>query len=183
MFVLTLKRCLTAICVALLLTGGAVRLVDAQTATPAPVQQTPSQPTRQQYLDALARRLGITTAQLEQAISGARQDVGLPANAAPHRGRSAYGMEAAAQAIGITPEQLHQELPGKSLAQVAQAHGKNPTDVATALKNAANQRIDQAVTAGRLTADQANQRTTQVDQHIDQLMNRVVPAAGAAAGG
>jgi hypothetical protein len=39
-------------------------------------------------------------------------------------------------------------LPGKSLAQVAQAHGKNPNDVATALKNAAQQRIDQEVTAG-----------------------------------
>jgi hypothetical protein len=54
-----------------------------------------------------------------------------------------YGV--AAQAIGITPEQLRQQLPGKSLAQVATDHGKNPADVATALKTAANARIDQAM--------------------------------------
>jgi hypothetical protein len=81
----------------------------------------------------------------------------------------------AAQAIGITPQQLRTELPGRSLAQVAQAHGKNPADVATALKNAANQRIDAEVAAGELTADQAAQRKQMVDQHIDQAMNEVVP--------
>ena len=52
----------------------------------------------------------------------------------------------AAQAIGITPQELRQELPGKSLADVAHAHGKNPADVATALKTAANQHIDQEMT-------------------------------------
>jgi hypothetical protein len=59
---------------------------------------------------------------------------------------------------------------------VAQAHGRNPADVATALKNAANQRIDSEVTAGELTADQAAQRKQMVDQHIDQAMNEAVPA-------
>jgi hypothetical protein len=81
----------------------------------------------------------------------------------------------AAQAIGVTPQQLRTELPGKSLAQVAQAHGKNPADIATALKNAANQRIDQEVTAGKLPADQAAQRKQTVDQRIDEAVNRVVP--------
>jgi hypothetical protein len=83
----------------------------------------------------------------------------------------------AAQAIGITPQQLRSELPGKSLAEVAQAHGKNPADVALALKNAANQRIDQEVTEGTLTVDQADQRKQTVDQRIDQAVNRVVPQA------
>jgi len=49
----------------------------------------------------------------------------------------------AAQAIGINPQQLHQELQGKSLATVAQAHGKNPADVAAALKTASDAHIDQ----------------------------------------
>ena len=62
---------------------------------------------------------------------------------------------AAAQAIGITVQELHQELPGKSLTQVAEAHGKSAADVAAALKTAAHARID---------------------QRIDQAMTRVVPA-------
>jgi hypothetical protein len=52
----------------------------------------------------------------------------------------------AAQSIGITPEQLRAELPGKSLAQVAEAHGKSPADVAAALKKAADARIDAHMT-------------------------------------
>jgi len=35
--------------------------------------------------------------------------------------------------------QLRQELPGKTLTQVATAHGKNPADVAGPLKNAEHQ--------------------------------------------
>jgi hypothetical protein len=84
--------------------------------------------------------------------------------------------------MGISVDQLRQELPGKSLAQVASAHNKNPSDVATALKNAANQQIDQAVSSGRLTADQGNQRKQQVDQQIDQRMNQVTPQGGPGAG-
>jgi len=83
----------------------------------------------------------------------------------------------AAQVLGIPVTQLQQELPGKSLTQVAQAHGKNAADIATALKNAAHQRIDQEVTSGRLTADQATQQKTHVDQRIDQQMTEVMPAA------
>jgi hypothetical protein len=50
--------------------------------------------------------------------------------------------------------------------------------VATALKNAAHQRIDQAVSSGRLTADQGNTQKTQADQRIDQLVNQVLPQRG-----
>jgi hypothetical protein len=68
------------------------------------------------------------------------------AQTAPHHMGHHGGMFAvAAQAIGITPQQLRQELPGKSLAQVATANGKNPADVATALKTAASAHIDQAM--------------------------------------
>jgi hypothetical protein len=78
-----------------------------------------------------------------------------------------------AQAIGITPQALRDELPGKSVAQVAQAHGANPADVATALTNAANQRIDHEVATGTLTAEQAARRKLRADQAIAQAMNVV----------
>ena len=183
-FLSSTRRVLVAVCAVLVMGGLAVGVAAAQ-ATPTPTGQ--GQNGYQAFVDALARRLGISSPNLQQAISQARSDVGLPANGqgfpgGPHGGRGGPGggadLTTAAQAIGIPADQLRQELPGKSLAQVAQAHGKNPTDVANALKNAAHQRIDQAVTAGRLTADQANQQKSQVDQRIDQQMNEVRQQGG-----
>jgi hypothetical protein len=174
----------------LVLAGSAVGIASAQ-ATPSPspgtgAQQQQQRPNYQQFLDALAERLNTTTANLQTAIGQARSDVGLPANGAgpfgPGGGRGPRGgrgfganLNTAAQAIGITVDQLRQELPGKSLAQVAQAHGKTANDVAAALKNAANQRIDQEASSGRIQAADAAQRKTQIDQRIDQLVNQVKP--------
>jgi hypothetical protein len=175
----------------LLLGGSAVGIASAQTA-PAPTPTSVAQRGPQAFVDALAKRLGITSANLQQAIDQARSDVGAPAGGGfgpggpgGRRGPGGFGADltAAAQAIGITADQLRQELPGKSLTQVAQAHGKNPADVATALKTAAHTRIDQEVTAGRLTADQAATRKTEIDTRIDQQMSQVGPQAGAAGRG
>jgi hypothetical protein len=201
----TLRRIVAAGVAALVLGGGVIGLAYAQgapttstpapTATPAyptvvpaaPAQQTPSpapapgQQTRseehQRFLNALAARLGISTQQLEEAIAAARSDAGIPAESEGWHGHHHGGaaLAAAAQAIGVTPQELRQELQGKSLAQVAQAHGKNPADVATAVKNAVNARIDQEVTNGELTADQAAQKKATADQAIDQDMTRVWP--------
>ena len=187
------RRVLLGAAATLVLATAAVgaQAVAAQAQTPGgtPTAQTQPRPGYQAYLDALARRLGIQTDRLQQAIRDARTDVGLPADGPspggpgrPGRDGRGFGPGAepsvAAQAIGITVDQLRQELPGKSLSQVAQSHGKNPNDVATALKNAANQRIDQAVAAGRLTADQANQFKQHTAQRIDQRMNEIVPQGG-----
>jgi polyhydroxyalkanoate synthesis regulator phasin len=188
----SLRRGLLALSAVAVLGGAAVGIAAAQAApaTPAAGQ---AQSGYQKFLDALAKRLNTSTAALQTAIDQARTDTGLPAGGRGFPGpggkggpgRAGFGGElnAAATAIGITPQQLHTELAGKSLAQVAQAHGKTAADVATALKNAAHARIDQAVTAGRLTADQATTQKTQVDQRIDQLVNQVMPQPGAAGRG
>jgi hypothetical protein len=181
------------------LAGSAVGIAAAQT-QPTPTTTTTSPTTTttpqtgqqsgyQKFIDALAKRLNVSTQTLQTAVTQARQDAGLPANGQgfpggerAHRGFR-VDLSTAATAIGITPDQLRTELAGKSLAQVAQAHGKSATDVATALKNAAHQRIDAAVTAGKLTADQANTQKTQSDQRIDQLVNQVMPQGGPGNGG
>ena len=183
------RRVVLGLGATVILVGAAVGIAAAQQ-SPAPGapgggQTAQNRPGYQAFIDALARRLNIPSSQLTQAISQARSDVGLPANGGfpgrPGRGGRGPGFgpglaaNEAAQAIGITVQQLRTELPGKSLAQVAQAHGKDPNAVATALKNAVHQRIDQAVANGRLTADQANQFKTMADQRIDQRMNQVVP--------
>jgi hypothetical protein len=181
---ISVKRGLAASGAVLLLGGSAIGVASAQTApttTPTTTAQA-GQAKNQAFVDALAKRLNISSATLQSAIDQARTDAGLPAGGgfgpgrggahAPGGGRN---LSTAAQAIGISETQLQQELTGKSLTDVAAAHGKSATDVATALKNAAHTRIDQAVTAGRLTADQATQRKQQADQRIDQEMTEVTP--------
>ena len=83
--------------------------------------------------------------------------------------------DAAAKAIGISADQLRQELPGKSLADVAKNHNADPTKVADAIKAQLDTRIDQAVSNGRLTADQATQAKQRVSTQVDQMMTRQVP--------
>ena len=107
MFALKCRQTVAAVGVAIVLSGGAVVVANAQ-ATPTPA--------------------------------------GAQATAGEHHKRSGGMLAVAAQAIGVTPQQLHEELPGKSLTQVAEAHGKNATDVANALKQAASARIDRAMT-------------------------------------
>ena len=193
----SLKRGLAAGGAVLVLGGSAVGIASAQTApagTPSTTSQTP-RPGYQAFLDALAKRLNISSSTLQTAIDQARTDAGLPAGGGfghegggqggpggPGRpGRGGEDLNAAATAIGIPVAQLQQELATKSLADVATAHGKAPADVATALKNAAHTRIDQEVTSGRLTAAQATQQKQQIDQRIDQRMTEVRPQRPAGA--
>jgi hypothetical protein len=181
----SIRRGLVALGAVAVLGGAAVGIAaaQAQPATPAAGQ---AQSGYQKFVDALANRLGITSAKLETAIGEARTDAGFPAGGKGFPGAFGRGgprgggldLNAAATAIGITPQQLQTELAGKSLADVAKAHGKTAADVATALKNAAHTRVDQAAAAGKLTADQANTRKTQTDQRIDQLVNQVLPQGG-----
>lgn len=190
---LGIKRTLAAAGAVVLLGGAALGVSYAQTppartATPSATAQAGQR--GQKFLDALAARLGITTDKLQQAIDGARQDAGLPARGqggfpGPHGGpggphgsfgaRGFFAPDVAAKAIGITADQLRQELPGKSLTDVAKAHNADPAKVAAALKDAEHTRIDQAVTNGRLTADQATQAKQRADAAVDQMMTRQFP--------
>jgi hypothetical protein len=173
---------------AVILAVAAISVASAQQ-PPAPSPAAPGQAAQpgqrqQAFLEALSRRLGIPTDRLQQAIIEARTEVGMRPGFGFGRGEGGHrfgrGVNASvvAQAIGITVQQLRQELPGKSLAQVAEAHGRNPADVATALKNTVNQRIDQRAATGRLTAERATQLKERRAQRIDQLMNQVVPQGG-----
>jgi polyhydroxyalkanoate synthesis regulator phasin len=172
----------------LVLGGSAVGIAVAQ---PAPSTTPGAQSSAyQKFIDALATKLGVSSATLQQDIAQVRQDQGLPANGGfpgrgpggPRGGFGPFNAQVVATTLGITPQQLRTELAGKSLAQVAQAHGKTGADVATALKDDANKRIDDEVSSGRITADQGNQRKTAIGTRIDQLVNQVMPAGGPAGG-
>ena len=67
------------------------------------------------------------------------------------------------------------DIPWPKMRSIAGAKFNCLSQSSLKFKNAANTRIDQAVTNGRLTADQANTEKTNVDQRIDQLVNQAMP--------
>lgn len=74
--------------------------------------------------------------------------------------------------LGITPAQLMTELRGgKSLADVATAHGKTRDDLKTYLTTQVNAQIDKAVTDGKLTQAQADQVKSTLSSHLDQIID------------
>jgi hypothetical protein len=80
--------------------------------------------------------------------------------------------DAAASYIGITDAQLRTELEsGKSLADVAKAHGKSVSGLVDALVADAKSKLDEAVAAGRITRAQADDMLSGLEERIANLVN------------
>jgi uncharacterized protein YidB (DUF937 family) len=100
-----------------------------------------------------------------------------------HRGerggaRFGAGLDEAATALGITPAELRTALQsGKTIAQVAKDKGVDVQKVIDALVAAASARIDQAVTAGKLTPAQATTRKAELKDRITTLVNQQRPGS------
>jgi len=81
-------------------------------------------------------------------------------------------VEAAAGYIGITEAQLRTELQGgKSLAQVATAHGKSVDGLVNALVAEAKSKLDAAVSAGRVTKSQETELLSRLKDRITSRVN------------
>lgn len=141
------------------------------------------------FMAALAAKLGIAPDKLDAAMKDVRKDLGIPDhNHGGPRGPMGRGpggpaggpppLDAAATAIGITVDRLRTELPGKSLTDVAKAHNADPSKVKAALVAQAQTRIDDAVKAGKATADQATKMKERATAMIGDLMTRTAPAPG-----
>ncbi len=79
-----------------------------------------------------------------------------------------------AKAIGISPQALRTELKsGKSVAQVAGEHGVGAQAVIGALVDAADARIDQAVTNHKLSSDQATMIKGALPTRVAKAVNHV----------
>lgn len=94
----------------------------------------------------------------------------------PHRGFGHFGfigrLDSAAGYIGITEAQLRAELEsGKSLAQIAEAHGKSVDGLIDALVAAAKNKLDEAVSSGRLTKDQETKMLSVLKDRITSAVN------------
>ncbi|MFL5918421.1 MAG: hypothetical protein ACJ74X_06825 [Gaiellaceae bacterium] len=170
--------------VKLLLAVGAVLAIAGGGVAIASSKSSPSEESRAVVNDA-ARQLGIPPSRLGAALKRAlanRVDAAVAAGRITkaegdalkerinaddfplfrgfHRGFGHFfgaKVGAAAAYLGLTREQLRDELQGgKTLAQVAQAHGKSVDGLVDALVAEAKKHVDRAVASGRLTQAQAS---------------------------
>ena len=75
--------------------------------------------------------------------------------------------------IGVSRADLRTALKsGQSVAEVAQAHGVDPQAVIDAVVNAVNQRVDEAVQNGRITAERGETIKGKAPERITNLVNR-----------
>ena len=161
---------------------------------------TPSQESQAAITDA-AKKLGVEPSALSNALKKALEDRvdaavaagrmskaegdrlkqmiesnGFPLLAGPGFGfgfeHHMHGMPTAAKYLGLTEEQLDQKLEsGKSLAQVAKDEGKSVDGLVAALKADLKSKLDEAVSAGRLTKAQEEQILKDADQRISNFVN------------
>jgi HPt (histidine-containing phosphotransfer) domain-containing protein len=83
-----------------------------------------------------------------------------------------HGLHAAAKYLGLTEEQLDQTLEsGKTLAQVAKDQGKSVDGLVAALKADLQSKLDEPVSAGRLTKAQEDQILKDADKRISDFVN------------
>lgn len=81
-------------------------------------------------------------------------------------------VDTAVEILGIDAETLRDELrSGSSLAEIAEANGVDPQTLIDALVAEAEAMLDQAVADGRIDADRAEERRTDLDERITALVN------------
>jgi hypothetical protein len=81
--------------------------------------------------------------------------------------------------LGITQDQLRQELrSGKSLAQVATAHGKSADQLKTFIVTSITQQVNDAVRAGTMTQAQADRILNGLSARVDEMINHVPGQGG-----
>jgi ribosomal protein S20 len=115
--------------------------------------------------------LGVT------AVAGAQTGGDRPpAEADRPPGGHGPGLDAAAKALNLSVDDLRSKLEGdKTIAQVAQEQGVDVQTVIDAMVADATAHIDQAVQDGKLTADQANERKSNLQERITKLVNEGKP--------
>jgi hypothetical protein len=127
-------------------------------------------------------KAGRLTQEQADAIKERRKDVGTVLGVGPggkpggfvfrHRAKPVFGgpdelTTAAAKALGISRDELFKRLrDGKTLSEIAKAEGKSLDDVEAAVKEAARKQLDEAVDAGKLTREQADEIASRMTQKL-----------------
>jgi hypothetical protein len=94
------------------------------------------------------------------------------AKLSPRPAAKARLLSLAAKYLGVKPKALAAELKGKSLAQVAAAHGKTAAGLKAALLQPFKARLDKAVASGRLSSTDATAKLARISARLDQLISK-----------
>ena len=96
---------------------------------------------------------------------------------APHGQFGGFrGLDIAASYLGLSETELHSQLEGgKSLADVAKAQNKSVDGLIKALVDDAKKHLDEAVSQGRLSADDEQQILSDIKQRISGFVNGEFP--------
>lgn len=96
-----------------------------------------------------------------------------------HRGRAQLGarrlLAAAATFLGLDRAELRAELPGTSLAALAEKQGKSVADLKAAMLDPVEAKLAKAVEAKRITQARADQLLDRIRQRIDRLVAKTFP--------
>ena len=85
-------------------------------------------------------------------------------------------LEDVAEALGISAKELFSELrAGKTLSEVAKAHGKSIDELEKAVEDASEKRIDEAVKDGKLTEKQADEIREHLEFRLGELGKHALP--------
>ena len=125
----------------------------------------------------------LTQAQADSVASSLAES--MPPRRGPGGGRGGgIDLEVAAETLGLTVEELRaQSRAGRTLAQIADAQGVSQDDLVAALVEAAEARLAQAVTDGRLTQEQADARAADLEARITEKLDEVCAPGGRAGQG
>jgi len=85
-------------------------------------------------------------------------------------------LRAAARYHELTPQQLRAQLPGTSLAALAQKQGKSVEALTTVMLAPAKAKLAKAVEAGRIPQARADQALARLAKLVDRLVTRTFPA-------
>jgi hypothetical protein len=156
----------------------------------------------QELIARIAERRGLTVEQLQAQVKVrllARVDAALAAGritsdrAAMLRDRIEHGtlcsgalraklrhgvrhlLAAAADYLDLTKDELRAQLPGTSLAALAQNEGKTVDGLEAAMLAPAKERLAHAIAGGTITQAQADKRLARLEQLVDRLATKVFP--------
>ena len=125
-------------------------------------------------LDAAVQAGRMSSASEQRVLARVQRVVGRLVNAklAARPAARARLLGAAAAYIGVKPKALLAEVKGKSLAQVATAHGKTAAGLKAALLAPFEARLENGVTAGRLSSADAQARIARISARLDALISK-----------
>lgn len=91
---------------------------------------------------------------------------------------AAFGMlKAAADFLGLDRAELREQLPGTSLAGLAEKQGKSVADLKTAMLAPAKARLARAVANGRISQARADVALERLEKLADRLATKVFPSS------